>query len=72
MASMRRDEALEPGEQAGHRVHLVMCRGCRRYSVQMNEVSAMLKRAGEDGTGTGAAGGMPAEVRERLKAKMGG
>ncbi len=69
MASMRRDHALEPGEQVGHRVHLVMCRGCRRYSEQMNQVSSLMQPAPGDSAKVPNA--MPPDVRERLKAKLG-
>lgn len=63
------------GEQAGHRVHLVMCRGRRRYSEQINEVPELSKHAGpvgEYGNAASKASGMSAEVRERLSAKVGG
>jgi predicted Fe-S protein YdhL (DUF1289 family) len=61
------DARLSPGETFGLRLHLLYCRGCRRFRRQVTAIRAMSSQHGQS-IRTGDA--MPAEVRARLDASI--
>ncbi len=67
------DEPLRPGEVCGLRLHMLYCRGCRRFRrhlAQMRSLAAMLGRRAISDAGTGLGAGLPAAVRDRLMARL--
>lgn len=61
------DARLTPGEAFGLRLHLLYCRGCRRFRQQVAAIRALASREGES-IRTGDP--MPADVRGRLDAAL--
>lgn len=61
------DARLRPGEAFGLRLHLLYCRGCRRFRQQVAAIRALAGRAG-DSIRVGEP--MPADVRGRLDASL--
>lgn len=67
LISQSQDSPLSRGEAAGLRIHLLYCRGCKRFRQQvlrLRDIAASMGRA------EGATDGMPADVRERLDARL--
>ena len=47
LISDRHEQALEPGERARFRLHLVMCRNCRNVDEQMAFLHQAMRRLSE-------------------------
>jgi hypothetical protein len=60
---------LSWAERAGLRIHLILCRACRRYLRSVRFLSLAMKGCGEDAASP-APEAMPAAARERIQKRL--
>lgn len=63
LLSKQLDEPLPPGVATGLRIHILYCRGCRRFRAQIRRLRDLAGRIGRE-LESGEA--MPGPVRERV------
>jgi len=61
------DAPLSRGEAFGLRVHIVYCRGCRRFREHLQHMQSLGRTLSEQ---TANEPGLPADVRERLNVRI--
>jgi len=61
------DAPLSRGEAFGLRVHIIYCRGCRRFREHLRHMQSLGRTLAEQAENEP---GLPADVRERLNARV--
>src|SRR5664279_3483065 len=69
LQSQAMDRKLSLFERFGLRLHLVLCKGCRRYGNQLSFLRSVTHQCEKDGN-LQKAQGLSAEARERIKQKL--
>ena len=62
------DHPLPMRQRIGLRIHLFLCKWCRRYGEQIHFLRMAAKHCDEGGTGK--PGGLSPEARERIRRKL--
>jgi predicted anti-sigma-YlaC factor YlaD len=66
LISQRLDRPLGRRERWGLRMHLLMCRYCRRFSRQLGLIHLALRKLGRESEQTEEGAELSAEARERI------
>lgn len=66
LVSASRDEDLSVTNKLQVRLHLLICRGCRRFDRQMHTLRLAMRQLGRE-PGRNSTAELPDEVRERIR-----
>lgn len=67
LASRAMDQRLPLVERVGLRLHLAICRNCRRFAVQLQQMRRLFR---EEAGAHDPAAGLSAEARRRIAAEL--